>query len=86
MATTRKSAEKTTGHVASSAGRLLASKSASKEEKTLAASALAQRSEASQTSGKASKVASGVLRSSSATKEAKSLAASVLTQAPSRKK
>ena len=86
MATMKKSGEKTTQKVGSNAGRVLASKSSSAAEKTLAASALAQRNEASQSSGAASKVASRVLRSASSTKEAKSLAASVLTQAANRKR
>ena len=86
MASKQGQFEKTSAKVASSAGKVLASKSASPTAKTLAASALSQRNANNQSSKKTASVASKVLNDPKSTPAAKSLAASTLTQAPNKKK
>lgn len=69
--------------VASSAAKILMSKTASKSEKVVAASALTQIKTAKVTTGKAAATAAArILKDPKASKEAKSVAASALTQKP----
>ena len=86
MTSKQSQVEKTSAKVASSAGKVLASKAASPEERSVAASALSQRNAKSQSSKATASVASKVLRDPKSTPAAKSLAASSLTQAPSKRK
>ncbi len=72
--------ERTSGRVASGAAKVLKSKTASKAEKAVAASALTQKGSTEQTSAKVAAAASTVMRDPKASKEAKSAAASALTQ------
>jgi hypothetical protein len=73
--------EATGSKVSAAASKVLRSKTASKAEKAVAASALTQtKSVTETTSKKVSAAASKILRSKSASKEAKSVAASALTQ------
>jgi hypothetical protein len=73
--------EATGSKVSAAASKVLRSKTASKAEKSVAASALTQtKSVTETTSKKVSAAASKILRSKSASKEAKSVAASALTQ------
>jgi hypothetical protein len=66
--------------VASAAAKVMKSKTATKDEKAAAASALTQKGSTEQTSAKAAKAAGKVLASKTAGKEAKSAAASALSQ------
>jgi len=75
-----KNTKKTGANVASHAGKILQSSSASKIQKTLAASALSQSSSSNQTSGELETVASKVLSSDKFNDVTKELAASVLSQ------
>ena len=86
MASKQSPVEKTSAKVASSAGKVLASKSASPTEKTLAASALSQHNTNNQSSNKSASVASKVLKDPKSTPAEKSLAASTLTQAANTRK
>ncbi len=70
---------------ASAAAKTLASPSATKAEKSAAASALAQTKTADQTGPRAASAAAKTLASPSATKAEKSAAASALAQTPSHK-
>ena len=73
--------ESTGKKVSSAAAKVLKSKTASKAEKAVAASALTQTKSAKETTGKAvAASASKILRDPKASKEAKSVAASALTQ------
>lgn len=72
--------DSTSKKVASSASKVLRSKTATKAEKSVAASALAQKGSDEQTSAKIAKAAAKILKSKTASKEAKSAAASALTQ------
>lgn len=71
----------TSPSVGSQAARVLRSSTASATAKTLAASALSQRTPSSQTGGKVEDLASRVLHSPKYNAETKSLAGSVLSQA-----
>ena len=86
MASKKSPVEKTSVKVASSAGKILRSKSASPTAKTLAASALSQRNANNKSSKTTGSVASKVLNDPKSTPAEKSLAASTLTQAPNKKK
>jgi hypothetical protein len=66
--------------VASAAAKVLHSKTASKEEKSVAASALTQKGSTEQTSRRVASSAGKILKSKTASKEAKSAAASALSQ------
>ena len=66
--------------VASSAAKVLKSKTATKAEKAVAASALTQKGSNERTSAKVASSAAKILKSKTASKEAKSAAASALTQ------
>jgi hypothetical protein len=66
--------------VASAAAKVLKSKTATKAEKAVAASALTQKGSTERTSAKVASSAAKVLKSKTASKEAKSAAASALTQ------
>ena len=80
-------AETTSKRVSSAASKFLRSKSASKAEKSVAASALTQSRNPKETSGKkVASAASKILRSKTASKQAKSVAASALTQKVKAKK
>jgi len=70
----------TSKKVASSAAKVLNSKSSTKAERTVAASALTQRGSTERTSSKVASSASKILTSKTASKAAKSAAASALTQ------
>ncbi len=71
----------TTGEfVASSAAKVLKSKTATKAEKSVAASALTQKGSTERTSAKVASSAGKILKSNTASKAAKSAAASALTQ------
>lgn len=72
--------ESTSKKVASAASKVLKSKTATKAEKSVAASALTQKGSTETTSAKVAASASKILRSKTASKEAKSAAASALTQ------
>lgn len=72
--------ESTSKKVASAASKVLKSKTATKAEKAVAASALTQKGSTETTSAKVASSASKILRSKTASKEAKSAAASALTQ------
>lgn len=73
--------ESTGKKVSSAASKVLRSKTASKAEKAVAASALTQTRSPKETTGKnVAAAASQILRSKTASKEAKSVAASALTQ------
>lgn len=72
--------ESTSKKVASAASKVLKSKTATKAEKAVAASALTQKGSTETTSAKVATSASKILRSKTASKEAKSAAASALTQ------
>ncbi|MGE0054262.1 MAG: hypothetical protein AB7S74_08640 [Hyphomicrobium sp.] len=76
-----KKPETTSKKVSSAAAKVLKSKTASKAEKAVAASALTQTNSPKETTGKvvASKAAK-ILKDPKASKEAKSVAASALTQ------
>jgi hypothetical protein len=78
--------EKTGSGAASAAGKTLASKNATKAQKSAAASALTQVGSNEQTSAKAASKAGKVLASPKSSKAAKSAAASTLTQRPNKKK
>jgi hypothetical protein len=65
---------------ASAAGKVLASTSATKAQKSVAASALTQKGSTEKTSAKVASAASKILQSKPAAKAAKSAAASALTQ------
>ncbi len=78
--------ESTSKKVASAASKVLRSKTASKAEKSVAASALTQKGSTEKTSAKVAKTASKVLRDPKASKAAKSAAASALTQKVGKKK
>lgn len=78
--------ESTSKKVASAASNVLRSKSASKAEKAVAASALTQKGSTETTSAKVAATASKVLRDPKASKAAKSAAASALTQKAKKKK
>lgn len=77
--------EKTGAKVATAAASVLRSKTASKAEKSVAASALTQKGSNEKTSAKVASTASKVLRSKTASKAAKSAAASALTQKTKKK-
>ena len=66
--------------VASAAAKVLHSKTATKAEKSVAASALTQKGSKEQTSAKVASSASKLLNSKTASKAAKSAAASALAQ------
>jgi hypothetical protein len=66
--------------VASAAAKVLQDKTATKEEKAVAASALTQKGSNETTSAKVATSAAKVLRSKTASKDAKAAAASALTQ------
>jgi len=70
---------------ASAAGKTLGSSSATKAQKSAAASALAQTGSLDQTGPRAASAAGKTLGSSGASKAAKSAAASALAQTPKRK-
>jgi hypothetical protein len=73
--------ESTGSKVSSAASKVLRSKTASKAEKAVAASALTQTKSKKETTGSSvASSASKILRSKTASKEAKSVAASALTQ------
>lgn len=72
--------ESTSKKVASSAAKVLRSNSATKAQKSVAASALTQKGSNEKTSARVATAASKILRSKSASKAAKSAAASALTQ------
>lgn len=72
--------------VASAAAKVMKSKTASKAEKSAAASALTQKGSNEQTSAKAASSAGKVLTSKTASKSAKSAAASALSQKTKAKK
>lgn len=72
--------KQTSGRVATLASETLQSRSASQVAKSLAASALTQRSGSKQTGAKMEEVASRVLRGGKYSEETKDLAASVLSQ------
>jgi len=78
--------ESTSKKVASAASKVLRSKTASKAEKAVAASALTQKGSTETTSAKVAATASKVLRDPKASKAAKSAAASALTQKVKKKK
>lgn len=78
--------ESTSKKVASAASKVLRSKTASKAEKSVAASALTQKGSTETTSAKVAATASKVLRDPKASKAAKSAAASALTQKVKKKK
>jgi hypothetical protein len=78
--------ESTSKKVASAASKVLKSKTATKAEKSVAASALTQKGSTETTSAKVAASASKILRSKTASKEAKSAAASALTQKVKAKK
>ena len=86
MASKQNPVEKTSAKVASRAGKVLASKSASPTQKTLAASTLSQRNTNNQSSNKSASVASKVLKDPKSTPAEKSIAASTLTQAANTRK
>ena len=86
MASKDKPVEKTSVKVASSAGKVLASKTATPQEKSLAASALSQRNPSNQSGKTVASAAAKVLKDPNSTPAAKSLAASTLTQAANKKK
>lgn len=78
--------ESTSKKVATSAAKVLKSKTASKAEKTVAASALTQTKSKKETTGKAvAASASKIMRDPKASKAAKSAAASALTQKTKKK-
>jgi hypothetical protein len=70
----------TGGKVASAAAKVLKDKSASKEEKSVAASALTQKGSNEQTSARVASSAARVMRSKTASPAARSAAASALSQ------
>lgn len=72
--------ESTGKKVSSAAAKVLRSKSASKAQKSVAASALTQTKSKEVTGKKVATAASKILRSKTASKAAKSVAASALTQ------
>ncbi|CCB63284.1 hypothetical protein RLW55_03510 [Hyphomicrobium sp. B1] len=72
--------ESTSKKVASAASKVLKSKTATKAEKAVAASALTQKGSTETTSAKVASSAAKILKSKTASKEAKSAAASALTQ------
>jgi hypothetical protein len=79
--------ESTGKKVSSAASKVLRSKTASKAEKAVAASALTQTGSAKETtSKKVASAASKILHNPKASKEAKSVAASALTQKVKKKK
>ena len=78
--------ESTSKKVATAAAKVLKSKTASKAEKSVAASALTQKGSTEKTSAKVAATASKVLRDPKASKAAKSAAASALTQKVGKKK
>jgi len=73
--------ESTGKKVASAASKVMHSKTATKAEKSVAASALVQTKSKDVTSKKVASEAGKILHSKTASKEAKSAAASALTQA-----
>ncbi len=75
-----------TGKVASAASKVMQSKTASKQEKSVAASTLTQKGATEQTSAKVATAASGILSSKTASAAAKSVAASALAQKNKAKK
>ena len=77
--------ESTSKKVASAASKVLRSKSATKMEKSVAASALTQKGSNETTSARVASEASKVLRSKTASKAAKAAAASALTQKTKKK-
>ncbi|MBS0249765.1 MAG: hypothetical protein JSR78_01735 [Proteobacteria bacterium] len=78
--------ESTSKKVASAASKVLKSKTATKAEKAVAASALTQKGSTETTSAKVASSAAKILKSKTASKEAKSAAASALTQKVGAKK
>ena len=75
--------EKIGRRVSSSASKILTSKTASKAEKSVAASALTQMTRAKDTTSKKIALAAAkILRDPKSSKDAKSVAASALTQKP----
>lgn len=72
--------ESTGKGAASAAARVMKSKTASKAEKAVAASALTQKGSNEKTSAKVASSAAKVLKDKNASKDAKSAAASALTQ------
>ena len=78
--------ESTSKKVASAASKVMMSKTATKAEKSVAASALTQKGSKETTSAKGAKSASQILRDPKASKAAKSAAASALTQKMGKKK
>jgi hypothetical protein len=72
--------ESTSKKVASAAAKVMKSKTATKAEKSVAASALTQKGSTETTSARVASSASKILRSKTASKAAKSAAASALTQ------
>ena len=70
----------TGSQVASAAAKVMASKTASKQEKSVAASALTQKGSTEQTGAKVASSAGKILKSKTASKSAKSAAASALSQ------
>ena len=79
--------ESTSKKVSSAAAKVMKSKTASKAEKSVAASALTQTKSAKETTGKAvATSASKILKDPKASKQAKSVAASALTQKTKAKK
>jgi hypothetical protein len=78
--------ESTSKKVASAAAKVLKSKTATKAEKSVAASALTQKGSTEQTSARVASSAAKILKSKTASKEAKSAAASALTQKTGKKK
>jgi hypothetical protein len=85
-ATSMAKSESTSKKVAAAASKVLRSKTASKAEKSVAASALTQKGSTETTSAKVAATASKVLRDPKASKAAKSAAASALTQKVKKKK
>ena len=86
MATRKSTTDTTSRVVASGAAKVLADKKASAAEKTLAASALAQRNPKAKTSEKVTKVAAKVLSDPKSSPAIKSIAASTLTQKSTKQK
>lgn len=73
--------ETTGSKVSSAAAKIMKSKTASKEEKAVAASTLTQTKSAKETTGKTvAAAAAKIMKDPKASKEAKSVAASALTQ------
>lgn len=78
--------ESTGKKVSSAAAKILKSKTASKEEKAVAASTMSQTKTTKESGSAVASSAAKILKSKTASKEAKSVAASALTQKTKAKK